>query len=85
MGEPVDITVYSREECHLCAVARSRLDSVSAETGVPVDVTEIHIDDEPELEAEYGDRVPVVFIEGDLEFTYTVDEDKLATTLATAE
>ncbi|ERH05470.1 MAG: glutaredoxin-like domain (DUF836), partial [Halonotius sp. J07HN4] len=45
------------------------------------DVTEIKIDDDPELEAEYGDSVPVVFIEGDREFDYTVDTDELAQVL----
>jgi len=81
MAEPVEITVYSRENCHLCGVALQRIETVSADTGVAVDVTEIEIDDDPELEAEYGERVPVVYIEGDLEFTYTVDTDELAATL----
>jgi len=84
MSEPVDITVYSREDCHLCAVALSRIETVSDETGVAVDVTEIEIDGDPELEAEYGDSVPVVFIEGDRAFEYTVDTDELAQTLKTA-
>ena len=81
MAEPVAITVYSRENCHLCGVALQRIETVSEDTGVAVDVTEIEIDNDPELEAEYGDRVPVVYIEGDLEFTYTVDTDELAATL----
>jgi len=81
MAEPVEITVYSRENCHLCGVALQRIETVSEDTGVAVDVTEIEIDDDPELEAEYGERVPVVYIEGDLEFTYTVDTDELAATL----
>ena len=83
MSEPVDITVYSREDCHLCAAALSRIDEVSDETAVAVDVTELEIDDDPELEAEYGDSVPVVFVEGDREFEYTVDTDELAQVLKT--
>ena len=81
MAEPVDITVYSRENCHLCGVALNRIESVSEETGIAVDIEEIQIDDNPELEAEYGDRVPVVYIDDELEFTYTVDTDELATIL----
>lgn len=84
MSDPVDLTVYSREDCHLCAVALSRIETVSDETGVAVDVTEIEVDDDPELEAEYGDSVPVVFIEGDRAFEYTVDTDELARALKTA-
>ena len=81
MAEPVDITVYSRENCHLCGVALQRIESVSEETEIGVDIEEIQIDDDPELEAEYGERVPVVYIDDDLEFTYTVDTDELAAIL----
>lgn len=84
MSEPVGITVYSRNNCHLCGVALNRIESVSAEMGVAVDIEEIQIDDDPELEAEYGDRVPVVYVDDTLEFTYTVDTDALAATLRTA-
>lgn len=84
MAEPVDITVYSRENCHLCGVALNRIESVSEETGVAVDIEEIQIDGDPALEADYGDRVPVVFVDGDLEFTYTVDTDEFASMLRAA-
>ena len=84
MTPPVSITVYSRENCHLCGVALNRIESVSEETGVAVDIEEIQIDDDPELEAEYGDRVPVVFVDGALEFTYTVDTGEFAARLRAA-
>ncbi|TQQ79918.1 glutaredoxin family protein [Halonotius terrestris] len=84
MAEPVEITVYSRENCHLCGVALQRIETVSEETDVPVDVTEIEIDDDPELETDYGERVPVVLIEGEEAFTYTVDTEELAARLKTA-
>ncbi|MFQ3476603.1 glutaredoxin family protein [Halonotius sp. F2-221B] len=84
MAEPVEITVYSRENCHLCGVALNRIESISEETGVAVDIEEIRIDDDPELEAEYGERVPVVYVDDELAFTYTVDTDALASILRTA-
>ena len=84
MVETVDITVYSRENCHLCGIALNRIESVSEETGVAVDIEEIQIDGDPALEADYGDRVPVVFVDGDLEFTYTVDTDEFASMLRAA-
>jgi len=84
MAEPVDITVYSRENCHLCGVALNRIESVSEETGVAVDIEEIQIDGDPALEAEYGERVPVVFVDGDLAFTYTVDTGEFAEILRAA-
>ena len=84
MTAPVEITVYSRENCHLCGVALNRIESVSEETEIAVDIEEVQIDDDPELEAEYGERVPVVFVDGDLEFTYTVDTDEFAAMLRAA-
>ena len=84
MTESAEITVYSRENCHLCGVALNRIESVSEETGIDVDIEEIQIDDDPELEAEYGERVPVVYVDSELEFTYTVDTDELAATLRAA-
>mgnify|MGYP002760344158 CR=1 FL=1 len=84
MSEPVTIKGYSRENCHLCGVARNRIASVSEETAIAVDIEEIQIDDDPALEAEYGERVPVGYVDGELEFTYTVDTDALAATLRTA-
>jgi glutaredoxin len=85
MTPPVSVTVYSREHCHLCGVALQRIESVSEETEVAVDIDEIQIDDDPELEAEYGERVPVVYIDDELEFTYTVDTDELATILKSVD
>jgi len=84
MTAPVKITVYSRENCHLCGVALNRIESVSEETEIAVDIEEVQIDDDSDLEAEYGERVPVVFVDGDLEFTYTVDTDEFAAKLRAA-
>ena len=84
MTAPVKITVYSRENCHLCGVALNRIESISEETEIAVDIEEVQIDDDPDLEAEYGERVPVVFVDGDLEFTYTVDTDEFAAKLRAA-
>jgi hypothetical protein len=65
----------TRVGCHLCEVAAETLGRVAAEFGevpVPVDV-----DADPVLQAEYGDRVPVVLLDGREHSSFTVDVDRL--------
>ncbi|MFB6165012.1 MAG: glutaredoxin family protein [Haloarculaceae archaeon] len=73
----VEVTVYSREECHLCEEALATIRTVAHEVSVPVDVAEVDVDDDPELAAEYGERVPYVFVDGRPAFKYRVDADEL--------
>lgn len=71
------ITVYTREQCHLCVDAtetiRQVVDSVSPE----IEVHTIDVDTEPELEAKYGERVPYVLVDGRPRFKYRVEADEL--------
>jgi glutaredoxin len=56
------IVLYTRAGCHLCEDAKRVLDQVRDETGVTF--TEVDISSDPELTAEYGDRIPVVVLDG---------------------
>jgi hypothetical protein len=40
------------------------------------------VDSDPEWRAEYGDRVPVILIDGDEHGYWTVDEDRLRQALS---
>lgn len=75
------ITVYTREECHLCADAietiRGVIDSVPKE----VALTLVDIDADSELRAGYGERVPYVLVNNRPRFKYRVDEDELRSIL----
>ncbi len=51
----MNLILYQRDDCHLCDLA---LD-VLAQARVP-DFDSVFIDDEIDLEARYGDRVPVL-------------------------
>jgi len=51
----VRLTLYQRDDCHLCDLA---LD-VLAQARVP-DFDSVFIDGDAELEARYGERVPVL-------------------------
>jgi len=69
------VTLYSRPGCHLCEEARAVLDRLRAET--PFDVDEIDIEADDVLHARYLERIPVVAIDGEELFDYTIDEEAL--------
>jgi len=73
-GSATRVTVYSRENCHLCSEALDAIRRVRADVDVPVTVEVVDVDDDPELAEAYGDRVPYVLIDGRPAFKYRVDE-----------
>jgi len=73
---PVEVTVYSRERCHLCAEAIETLERVAEDADVAVTIEEVDIDEDPELRGEYGDRIPYVVIEGRPAFKFRVDPEE---------
>jgi hypothetical protein len=75
MADPDRLQLLVREGCHLCEAAAGAVAPVAAEAGltvVPVDV-----DADPELRAEYGDRVPVLLLDGREHSYFTVDVRRL--------
>ena len=74
MPEP-RLQLLTRAGCHLCGAAAETLAAVAAEAGlVPVAVD---VDADPELQAEFGDRVPVVLLDGREHSYFTVDVPRL--------
>lgn len=74
--------MYSRTTCGLCDVAREKILAVRGE--VPFDYEEVFVDRDPDLEREYGLRVPVVLVDGVERFEVEVEETELRTLLAGA-
>ncbi len=73
--EPARLRLLTRAGCHLCETAAETLERIGAEAGlVPLSVD---VDADPELQAEYGDRVPVVLVDGREHSYFTVDVDRL--------
>jgi glutaredoxin len=69
------LQLLTRADCHLCADAATTLAQVAAEAGLePVTVD---VDDDPDLQAEFGDRVPVVLLDGREHSYFTVDVPRL--------
>ncbi|MCM4077184.1 glutaredoxin family protein [Paractinoplanes hotanensis] len=71
------VTLISRDGCHLCAEAEAVLDRIIPGQWVRVDIaTSI------ELERDYGDRVPVVLLDGAEHGYWRVEESRLLRDLA---
>jgi glutaredoxin len=72
---PPRLQLLTRAACHLCDVAAETLERIAGEAGLPV--LAVDVDADPELQAEYGDRVPVVLLDGREHSYFTVDVERL--------
>jgi glutaredoxin len=72
----VRLTLYTRPGCHLCDVATAAL----REIGEPFE--EVDITTDPELEMEYGERIPVIMLDGKEHGYWRVEKDRLIRDLA---
>lgn len=66
-----EITIYAKPGCHLCDEARTVLDEVRSRR--PFELREVDVSIDPALNRRYGERVPVVDVDGDEAFEYHVD------------
>ncbi|WP_089300360.1 glutaredoxin family protein [Haloechinothrix alba] len=69
------VTVLSRQSCTLCAEGERAVERICTELGASWSVTDV--DSDPELRAEYGDRVPVFLVDGQEHGYWAVEEDRL--------
>ena len=74
------VMLYGKKECCLCDQAMEVLQKVQA--SVPFDLEKRDISDNPELMAEFGLKIPVVFVDGIMAFKYRVNENRLLALLA---
>ncbi len=61
-SRPLQITFYTRAGCQLCDEALELLRDYGKK--YPLTIQEIDVDSQPELADRYGDKVPVLEIEG---------------------
>ncbi|MFG3598758.1 glutaredoxin family protein [Micromonospora chersina] len=83
MSSDARLTLITRPDCHLCEDAKAALDRVVAVTGdrwIEKDVT-----GDLELEREYGDRLPVVLLDGREHGYWRVEEERLLRDLTTPQ
>jgi glutaredoxin len=65
----------TRAGCHLCEVAAETLERIAAEAGLRPEA--VDVDADTRLQAEFGDRVPVVLLDGREHSYFTVDVPRL--------
>jgi glutaredoxin len=69
------LILYSRAECCLCEEMKDAIRQVAAK--IPLDLEEIDVDSSAQLKEQFGDEVPVLFIDGRKAFKYRVTAREL--------
>lgn len=81
------VTLIGKPGCHLCDAARGVVEEVVGrlrDEGVPVDLAERSIADDPELDVRWHDDIPVVLIGNALHDRWRVDAGRLREDLLAA-
>jgi glutaredoxin len=65
------LTLYGKPGCHLCDEARVVVHEALA--GRDVELTEVDVTLDPVLERRYGERIPVLAVDGEELFEYAID------------
>ena len=76
------LQLLTRAGCHLCEIAAETLTRLAGEAGLVPELVDVDADDE--LRTEYGDRVPVVLLDGREHSYFTVDVPRLRRDLGLA-
>jgi hypothetical protein len=66
------VTLYGKPGCHLCDDARAVVERVRERH--PFDLREVDITLDPGLFREYGERIPVLALDGEELFDHFVEE-----------
>jgi uncharacterized membrane protein len=77
----IDVTLYSRKDCHLCEQAKDELDALQNE--IPHKLNIVDIDTQPGLRRQYGEQIPVIKA-GPYTLKAPFDSQELRITLAAA-
>ena len=80
LGEtPPRVVLYSKPGCHLCDDAREVIAAVCAELGETFDEVDITTSDE--LMREFGEQIPVTFVDANQHDFWRVDAGRLRAAL----
>lgn len=74
------VVVMTRQGCSSCVKAEADVERICDELGVPWSTSDV--DSNPEWQAEYGDHVPVILIDGTEHGYWKVEEDRFRRALA---
>ncbi|RNL62270.1 glutaredoxin family protein [Nocardioides marmoriginsengisoli] len=73
------VLLYGKPGCHLCDDARAVIARVCADVGTSYD--EVDITGDPALMRQYGEQIPVTFVDGAQHDFWRVDEARLRAAL----
>ncbi|HEY9264909.1 MAG TPA: glutaredoxin family protein [Mycobacterium sp.] len=79
------VQLLTRDGCPMCLTAATRLADLARELGFELTVTDVDVaaaGGDTALRAEFGDRLPVVLLDGAEHSYWEVDEDRLRADLA---
>ena len=65
------VTLYSRPGCGLCEEMKEQLEALRSQAAFTLE--EVNIDGDPRLRRLYGEKIPVLAIDGEEAFHYRLD------------
>ena len=75
-----NVLIYSRHGCHLCDIAEKTARDLQAE--YPFQLSVKYIDDNPGLEKEYGEKVPVILIDNQPHDYWRLDKTRFISAIS---
>jgi hypothetical protein len=75
MSRVPQVTLYGKPGCHLCDEARAAVERVRARH--PFALEEVDVSLDPGLNRLYGERIPVLELDGEQLFEFFIDEEEL--------
>ena len=79
---PHQVLLYTRAGCHLCDEVKSILARLDKRGGLPFTWKEVDVDSHPDLQRQFNEEVPVVFLDGKKAFKYRMSERDFLRALA---
>jgi len=79
----VKLTLYGKAGCCLCEEARVAVTEVREQ--IPFDLEEVDVALDPRLHRDYGERIPVLEVDGEEAFELGVDASALRNLLDTVQ
>ncbi|MFN3340352.1 MAG: glutaredoxin family protein [Dietzia sp.] len=79
------VTLLTREGCGSCVRVHGQLIPLCTQTHARLEVVDVDRAADTELAVEYGDRLPVVLVDGAEHSCWEVDDDELIADLAAPE
>ena len=73
----IAITIYSRPGCHLCDEMKAIVSRAARASRAQVTVEAVDISTDADLEARYGEEIPVLLIDGQKAAKYRVTEEEV--------